>query len=106
LATTSCLTRCVIGDFNLVRNDSERKGMNNGKVNRCEIARFNKFIENCSLKEKVSDHCALVVKNSTIDWGPKPFKTFDVWQQADGFKEVVRKAWDNVVVCGNSLEDI
>ena len=51
LATTSCLTRCVIGDFNSVRNDSERKGMNNGKVNMCELARFSEFIESCSLKE-------------------------------------------------------
>jgi len=150
LATTNCLTRCVIGDFNSVRNVSERKGMNNGKVNMCELARFSEFIESCSLKEipvvgrkytwyrpngtarsrldralvsdewllqwpgskqyvlsrQVSDHCALVVKNSTIDWGPKPFRTFDVWQQADRFKEVVKKAWDNVVVRGNSLEDI
>jgi len=27
----------------------------------------------------VSNHCALVVKNRQVDWGPKPFRTFDVW---------------------------
>jgi len=54
----------------------------------------------------VSDHCALVVKNNTIDWGPKPFRTFDVWQQTYRFKEVVKKVWDNTLERGNSLEDI
>jgi len=54
----------------------------------------------------VLNHCALVVKNNTINWGPKPFRTFDVWQQTHEFKEILRKAWDNVVVRGNSLEDI
>jgi len=58
------------------------------------------------LSRQVSDHCALVVKNSIIDWGPKPFRSFDLWQQYDGFKEVVKEVWDNTPLRGNSLEDI
>jgi len=27
---------------------------------------------------EVSDHCAIVVKEKVLDWGPKPFKLFDV----------------------------
>jgi len=32
------------------------------------------------LNRQVFDHCAVMVKNNTIDLGPKPFKTFDLWQ--------------------------
>jgi len=55
---------------------------------------------------QVSDHCALVVKNSIVDWGPKPFCTFDVWQQSLGFKEVVKKAWDTSAHSGSSMENL
>jgi len=54
----------------------------------------------------MSDHCALVVKNRMIDWGPRPFKTFDVWLKDRGFKELVKKAWDVSVHSGNSLERV
>ena len=54
----------------------------------------------------MSDHCALVVKNIMIDWGPKPFKTFDVWLKDWGFKEVVKKAWDVGVHTNNCLERV
>ena len=47
-----------------------------------------------------------MVKKSIIDWGPKPFRSFDLWQQYDGFKEVVKEVWDNTPLRGNSLEDI
>jgi len=40
----------------------------------------------------VFDHCALVVDNNMIDWGPKSLKTFVVWQQVEGFKDVVQKS--------------
>jgi len=52
----------------------------------------------------VSDHYVLVVKNKMIDWSPKPFKMFDVWLAIDGFKEVVKKAWDQGICSRNSFE--
>jgi len=58
------------------------------------------------LSRQVSDHYALVVKNSIVDWGPKPFRSFDVWHQYEGFREDVKEAWDNTPVRGNVLEDI
>jgi len=45
-----------------------------------------------------------VVRNSVVDWGPKPFRNFDVWQHEVGFKEVVKHAWDQDVGNGNNLE--
>jgi len=41
----------VIGDFNSVRKASERKGLNNGIVNNCDITRFSEFIDRCMLKD-------------------------------------------------------
>jgi len=38
----------------------------------------------------VSDHCALVLKEINIDWGPKPFRCLNVWQKDGRFKEFVR----------------
>lgn len=150
LANVLCSTKCVIGDFNSVRDVSERKGIGNGMVNNSDIARFREFIEQCALKDipvvgrkytwyrpngtarsrldralvsdewlvhwpgskqyvlsrVVSDHCAVIVKNSISDWGPKPFRTFDVWHHSVGFKEVVRKAWEVPFPCSNSLEGV
>jgi len=54
----------------------------------------------------VSDHCAIVVKSSIMDWGPKPFRTFDVWQHVEGFNDVVRNAWEASTSRGNSLEGL
>jgi len=44
------------------------------------------------------------VQNKVIDWGPKPFKTFDVWQNTEGFKEVVKNSWEQPMHRDNSLE--
>jgi len=46
------------------------------------------------LSRQVSDHCAIVVKSSILDGGPKPFRSLDVWQQSEGFNDVVRNAWE------------
>jgi len=42
--------------------------------------------------KQVSDHCALVVKDKIIDWGPKPFGSFNAWEKLDDYMEVVRQA--------------
>ena len=35
------------------------------------------------LNKSVSDHCTLVLKTTSVDWGSKPFRILDVWQ-SDG----------------------
>ncbi|GLT39021.1 hypothetical protein SLA2020_132310 [Shorea laevis] len=32
------------------------------------------------LQRTVSDHCAIILKTTTTDWGPKPFRVLDAWQ--------------------------
>lgn len=58
------------------------------------------------LNRKVSDHCALVIKDRRVDWGPKPFRSFDAWEELDGYRDVVRQAWEHTVDCGNDLEKV
>jgi len=41
------------------------------------------------LDRQLSDHCAIILKHNTIDWGPKPFRTLDVWWSFAGFDKVV-----------------
>jgi len=55
---------------------------------------------------EVSDHCAIVVKEKVLDWGPKPFKLFDVWQNEQGFKQVVKSVWDKRESTGCRLETL
>jgi len=41
----------------------------------------------------VSDHCVLVIKDSCPDWGPKPFRSLDIWQKDSRFRDFVRCKW-------------
>ncbi|KAL8515851.1 hypothetical protein ACS0TY_014523 [Phlomoides rotata] len=34
----------------------------------------------------ISDHCPIYLQNSLRDWGPKPFKFFNVWLSHPEFK--------------------
>jgi len=51
----------------------------------------------------VSDHRALVLKLYAKDWGPKPFRSFDVWLKEPGFKVMVKDKWESYQVQGNSM---
>ena len=50
----------------------------------------------------ISNHCALLLKSTYVDWGPIPFRTLDAWLTVTGFTDFVKKQWDtyNVVGCG------
>jgi len=52
---------------------------------------------------KAKRHCALVLKLCVKDWGPKPFRSFDVWLKEPGFKAMVKDNWDSYEVQGNSM---
>ena len=51
----------------------------------------------------VSDHCALVLKSCVKDWGPKPFRTLDVWLKEPGFIAMVKVKWESYQVEGNCI---
>ena len=137
----------LCGDFNVVRREDERKGIQGFSSQKKEIDGFNRFIESNSLLDiprvgkkytwfkangtaksrldrflvseewlqlwpaakqyvqprMVSDHCALVLKSYAKDWGPKPFRSFDVWLKEPGFKVMVKDKWESYQVQGNSM---
>ncbi|KAH1214104.1 Transposon TX1 uncharacterized protein [Glycine max] len=45
------------------------------------------------LDRDYSDHCPILLKSKTIDWGPKPFKVMDWWLKDKGFQQLVEQQW-------------
>ncbi|GLU07240.1 hypothetical protein SLE2022_242040 [Rubroshorea leprosula] len=52
------------------------------------------------LPRNISDQCAMVLKSKSTDWGPRPFRVLDAWQQHPGFKKVVEDKWREMAVEG------
>ncbi|GKV41666.1 hypothetical protein SLEP1_g49166 [Rubroshorea leprosula] len=52
------------------------------------------------LKRNISDHCAIVLKTRTVDWGPRPFRVLDAWQLHPNFKKVIEEKWSTMEVDG------
>jgi len=55
------------------------------------------------LDRTVSDHCAIILKHKDIDWGPRPFRTLDVWITHVGFNDKVRTLWEQYKVSDNDI---
>ena len=55
------------------------------------------------LSRSISDHCAVILKEVSEDWGPKPFRCLDVWQKDRRFKEFVRLNWSSYKVDGEEF---
>ncbi|XP_071727314.1 uncharacterized protein [Rutidosis leptorrhynchoides] len=53
-----------------------------------------------ALDRTESDYCPIVLKDDEKDYGPKPFKVFDVWLDEDGIYKVVTEAWGKVSISG------
>ncbi|GKG35612.1 hypothetical protein Tco_0440766, partial [Tanacetum coccineum] len=67
---------------------------------------FNSLWGNLSvvaLDRKLSDHCPIVLKDIDLDFGPKPFHTFDIWLEESDIGSVVETAW-NLEVRSNRLD--
>ncbi|GJZ57719.1 transposon TX1 [Tanacetum coccineum] len=94
---------CICGDFNVVRRQED---ILNSQINVKEMEDFNNFINITRLVEiplggrkftrisddglkKCSYHCPIVLKDMDVDFGPKPFRVFDVWLKEADIKNVV-----------------
>ena len=55
------------------------------------------------LSRSVSNHCAIVLQTTSVDWGPKPFRSLDVWQRDGRFLDFVRSKWQNYEVLGGGM---
>ncbi|GKV46286.1 hypothetical protein SLEP1_g53278 [Rubroshorea leprosula] len=52
------------------------------------------------IRRSISDHCALILTSRNIDWGPKPFRVLDAWQQHPDFKGFVEDKWKTLQIEG------
>jgi len=55
------------------------------------------------LNRSISDHCAVILKEVLVDWGPKPFGFLDVWMKDSSFKEFVSSSWSAYKVTGGGI---
>jgi len=55
-----------------------------------------------SQTKHVSDRCAIIVKSSNVDWGPKLFRTLDFWLSNKGFGELVKLKWNSYMLGGGA----
>ena len=55
------------------------------------------------LSRSVSDHCIVILKEVSIDWGPKPFRCLHVWLRDSRFKEFVSSSWYSYEVVGDEI---
>nr|GFA19889.1 transposon TX1 uncharacterized [Tanacetum cinerariifolium] len=58
--------------------------------------KFNELWGNLSviaLDRKLSDHCSIVIRDVELDFGPKPFRVFDIRMKDLDFFRVVEEAW-------------
>ncbi|GJX67804.1 hypothetical protein Tco_0303531 [Tanacetum coccineum] len=46
-----------------------------------------------ALDRKLSNHCPIVLKDVDLDFGPKPFRAFDIWLEERDIRNVVEEAW-------------
>jgi len=51
----------------------------------------------------VSYHCAIIPKDEYVDWGPKLFRSLDVWQSDSRFKVFLRERWPSYEVQGGGM---
>ncbi|GJV40051.1 putative RNA-directed DNA polymerase [Tanacetum coccineum] len=84
---------CIFEDLNVVRGIEERR---NSQVNIKEMTDFNDFINDAKIIEILTgakDHCPIVLKDVDLDFGPKPFRAFNIWLEERDIRNVVEEEW-------------
>lgn len=96
-----------INQLNLIDIPLERRKYTWYKDNGKSSSRLDRFLlsaqwvakwpnlSQIGIKRRVSDHVAILLRDETVDWGPKPFKFVNGWMKEEGFKKVVTEAWAN-----------
>nr|GFA34329.1 hypothetical protein [Tanacetum cinerariifolium] len=95
----------IMGDFNEMRDTSERFG---SIFNKHGAEAFNSFIVNAGLVEVplggcsftwchkfLSDHRPIIMREAHYDYGSIPFKFFHYWFELDGFDKLHKESLNN-----------
>ncbi|GJZ96108.1 RNA-directed DNA polymerase, eukaryota [Tanacetum coccineum] len=73
----------VMGDFNEVRSQEER---------------FCPNISAIILDRYLSDHRPILLRETTFDYGPTPFRFFHYWFECEGFDSFVENTWKEMSI--------
>ena len=52
------------------------------------------------LVRNISDHCLILLKVTSINWGPKPFRVLNCWCKEKSFIKLVHEEWNAIEVKG------
>nr|GEV32311.1 RNA-directed DNA polymerase, eukaryota [Tanacetum cinerariifolium] len=50
------------------------------------------------LDRRLSDHRPILLRESTVDYGPTPFRVFHSWFTKDGFDNLIADTWNNLSI--------
>ena len=62
------------------------------------VARFN--LKLWGLERTLSNHSPLLLKEDGRDWGPRPFKFINAWCLHPQFRDLVKKAREDLNISG------
>lgn len=57
------------------------------------------------LGRKSSDHIEFLLKANSINWGPKPFRVFNLWLRNEDFLKLVKAEWVNMSAQETNFHD-
>ncbi|XP_076958866.1 uncharacterized protein LOC143634746 [Bidens hawaiensis] len=103
----------VCGDFNVVREASERRNSVfkggcsrsfNGFIRKLFLGSLRCVISAClrALSTCISDHRPIILSCKEVNFGPRPFRVLNSWTCRAGFEDVVNMAVDSFVFEGSS----
>ncbi|XP_071700174.1 uncharacterized protein [Rutidosis leptorrhynchoides] len=52
-----------------------------------------------TLDRRTSDHCPLILRDKNNDFGPKPFRMFDIWLECEEVEKIIVDSWNKQNTC-------
>nr|GEV66205.1 RNA-directed DNA polymerase, eukaryota, reverse transcriptase zinc-binding domain protein [Tanacetum cinerariifolium] len=92
----------IMGDFNEVRNKSERSATKMSKLYRFLILDsllcLCPNISSITLDRYLSDHWPILMREVYYDYGSVPFRFFHYWFEVDGFDKFIEDSWKDAPI--------
>nr|GEW01443.1 RNA-directed DNA polymerase, eukaryota [Tanacetum cinerariifolium] len=57
-------------------------------------------LSSITLDRFLLDHRPILLRESTYDYGPSPFRFFKYWAKVDGFEKLIVESWSDTAACG------
>lgn len=55
-----------------------------------------------ALDRRFANHCPILLKSASADFGPIPFRFFNQWLHLEGFNEMVTLIWNSTTLAGSA----